>query len=94
MKNFFYRGIKGRVRYRACGHGVIFIDDFKETGNICETCNPIIEKMETFNLENTQEFFNHGLGCVTYGTRDAEKKAKKMGLIPIGDSSIQQVFGR
>jgi hypothetical protein len=38
------------------------------------------------------EFYNHGLGCMTAGTRDAEKKAKRMGLVPIGDAKPNEVF--
>ena len=36
--------------------------------------------------------FNSGLGCVTYGTRDAEKKGRLKGLDAIGDVSLDKVF--
>ena len=41
---------------------------------------------KSFFVPNMSPFFNQGLGCVTYGTRDAENKAKKLGLTPVGDS--------
>lgn len=49
---------------------------------------------ETFYVPNMTPTFNAGLGCVTYGTRDAEQKAKKLGKIPIGDARIDQVFSK
>ena len=49
---------------------------------------------DAFYVPNINPSFNHGLGCVTYGTRDAEKKEKRMGKVPIGDARIEQVFSR
>lgn len=36
--------------------------------------------------------FNIGLGCVTYGTKDAERKGRKLGLECIGDAKLDQIF--
>lgn len=37
-------------------------------------------------VPNMTPFFNHGLGMITYGTKDAERKAKALGLTPVGDA--------
>ena len=39
---------------------------------------------------NKQEM-NPGLGCVTSGVKDAERKAKAMGLEPLGNESPEKV---
>jgi len=81
------KGIKGRRKFRMCEHGVITINNFELTGKVCEKCNPPV-KGKAFNIENMEPFFNIGLGCVTHGTRHAEKIAKERGLTPIGDAPI------
>lgn len=43
-------------------------------------------------IPNNGETFNRGLGMWTKGTRDAERKAKALGLVPVGDSPIEKVF--
>lgn len=45
---------------------------------------PINRVNEAPYVENTESFFNVGLGCVTHGTRDAEKKGKRLGLVCTG----------
>ena len=49
------------------------------------------EKNKTFFVYDTKPKFNVGLGCVTEGTRHAEKIAKKRGLEPIGDAPLKTV---
>lgn len=42
-----------------------------------------------FGVPNQTPFFNRGLGMITYGTKDAERKAKALGLTPVGDARPQ-----
>ena len=44
------------------------------------------ESNPSFYIPNTDPKFNMGLGCITHGTRHAEKLAKTRGLVPIGDA--------
>lgn len=69
-----------------CMHGKWTVKDGKENQD-CNICN--WTKEPTHFVPNTKPFFNHGLGMVTNGTRDAEKKAKSMGLIPIGNERLK-----
>ncbi len=48
----------------------------------------------SFYVPDMTEKFNIGLGVMTCGTRDAEKKAKKLGKMPIGDARMDQVFSK
>jgi len=41
-------------------------------------CKVKREKNESFYVPKTEEIFNRGLGCRTYSTRDAERKAKQL----------------
>lgn len=76
--------------FKICEHGKVTIRGGKPT-NDCENCNNH-NPNQAFFVPNMTPFFNHGLGCVTNGTRDAEQKAKRMGLVPIGDAKPEQVF--
>ena len=80
------KGIKGRRKFRMCEHGIVLIDNFEPTGAVCSKCYPV--RNDAFSMENMEPFFNIGLGCVTYGTRHAEKIAKERGLTPIGDAPL------
>lgn len=76
-----------------CQHGKWIIENYEFTGN-CDDCFDVNEKKSNkwgCNFGNMEPFFNHGLGCVTYGTRDAEKKAKQRGLTPIQDVPFNKV---
>lgn len=73
--------------FRICEHNKVTLRGGKETG-ACGACNRHVSR-ETFSIPNTEPFFNHGLGVVTHGTRDAEKKAKARGLTPIGGEKIR-----
>lgn len=88
MKTLFEesRGIKGRIKHRFCAHGKWILKDYKETGD-CSECTQT--SVEAFSIPNTNPFFNAGLGQVTNGTRDAERIAKKRGLMPIGREPIK-----
>lgn len=55
-----------------------------------EPVQEVFEVESTHYVPNLTEFFNRGLGCYTSGTRDAEKKAKKMGLIPVGGEKVEK----
>ena len=85
------RGIKGNRQtvMSYCQHGKNIIKDGQpnEHCNICDG-----PKNESFFVPNMTPFFNHGLGCVTHGTRDAERIAKKKGLVPVGDASPKEIF--
>ena len=81
------RGIKARLKYRMCEHGKVLIDNY-EPKDYCSECFGGVKN--SFYIPNTEPFFNHGLGCVTHGTRHAEKIAKSRGLEPIGDTLIRR----
>ena len=62
---------------------------------------PVFDKKERFiddgkpcylGVPNLTEIYNRGLGIYTSGTRDAEKKGKTLGLIPIGDANPEGVI--
>jgi hypothetical protein len=84
------RGIKGNRRRVAswCIHGKKTIKDEKPFEH-CNSCSSKREK--AFGVEDMSPHVNLGLGCVTYGTRDAERQAKKRGLTPIGDADFRSV---
>lgn len=71
-----------------CQHGKKVIQDGMPFDS-CESCGG---KERSFFVPNMKETFNQGLGCYTSGTRDAEKKGRKMGLEPIGDTPVEKVF--
>lgn len=83
--------MQGRVKFKMCSHGVIKIDDYEFTGDRCKECGDCVEVEKTFATQDLTPRFNQGLGCVTNGTRHAEKIAKEKGLIPIGDATMKQV---
>lgn len=72
-----------------CEHNRVTITGGKPTKN-CKTCSRKAE--EAFFVPNIEERYNIGLNCITHGVRDAEKKAKRLGLTPIGDAPIEKVF--
>lgn len=79
------------IYFEICKHNKVTITGGKET-HACELCNGPVN--ETHYVPDVSPKFNLGLGMITYGTRDAEKKAKARGLMPIGDAKINQVFSR
>lgn len=79
---------KGRLKHSVCGHGVVSVDNYERTGDTCPKCYPQSDR--SFFVPDLKPFFNRGLGCVTHGTRDAEKKAKRMGLTPVGDAKVSE----
>lgn len=85
------RGIRGNrtTIFSICQHGKNTIRNGKPN-EYCETCDG--PRNQSFYVPDMTPFFNRGLGCVTNGTRDAEKKAKRKGLVPIGDASPKQAF--
>lgn len=84
------RGIKGnRKTFMAyCPHGKMTVKNYVPY-EYCDICNG--HKERAFFVPNTDEHFNIGLGCMTSGTRDAEKKARKRGLRAIGDADFKSV---
>lgn len=80
-----------------CEHGKTTVSGGKLTGN-CKACDRNSEVNDAFFIPNTTPFFNRGLGCVTNGTRGAEKAAKEISkrtgqnLIPLGGQPIEKVF--
>ena len=81
-----HRGIRGRVKYHRCEHGVVSVDEWESTGDVCGECHQ--QKNRTFFIPNMEPSFNYGLGCVTHGTRDAERIAKSRGLEALGDADM------
>lgn len=79
---------RGRVYTSICEHNKIVISQGKET-NECTICSKHKEKVQAPFVPNMTPFFNHGLGCVTNGTRHAEHIAKKRGLIPLGKERLK-----
>lgn len=73
-----------------CEHGKLTVSEGKKTGK-CRACDKLVSR-ETFSVPNMTPFFNRGLGMVTNGTRDAEKKAKARGLTPLGDAKMSDVY--
>jgi hypothetical protein len=73
-----------------CEHGKLTVSEGKSTGD-CRVCAKHFSN-EAFYVPDLTERFNLGLGCLTTGTRDAEKKAKSRGLVPIGDAKPHEVF--
>ena len=41
-----------------------------------------------------EQAWNPGLGCVTAGTKDAERKAKDRGLIPVGSEPADRLHAK
>jgi len=72
------------IYHQICEHGKSTISGGKKT-HACSACDKHSSN-DAFFVPDTREFFNQGLGCMTAGTRDAEKKAKRMGLQPVGDA--------
>jgi hypothetical protein len=60
---------------------------FDKRGKIINDGEPVY-----LGVPNNQPFFNRGLGMVTYGTKDAERKARALGLRPIGDAKPQDLY--
>lgn len=72
------RGIKGRVKYRRCQHGVWLIDDY-EPKDHCEECFPNLNPDIPY-VPKSYEYFNVGTG--TFGTNSEHRKyAKSKGLV-------------
>lgn len=84
------RGIRARVKHHMCQHGKWTVENWEYVPGACYECEaPQGDK--AFYTPNTTPFYNHGLGCVTHGTRHAEKIAKTRGLTPIGDTDFKTV---
>lgn len=69
------RGIKGRVRFRRCEHGVWIIDNYEPKP--CSECVPE-------SSSKSKEFrpgFNIGLGCWVESRSEEKKIAKRLGMI-------------
>lgn len=74
------RGIRGRIRFNICGHGVVKIDEYEPTGNHCVKCDGmLVTKPKEF-----KPYFNIGLGCFVESRQDEKRAAKSKGLIENG----------
>lgn len=82
-------GSAKKVVTKYCRHGKRLVFG-GEPDEYCALCQG--DRGESFFVPDMTERFNHGLGCMTSGTRDAEKKAKAKGLIPLGDAKPREVF--
>lgn len=83
-------GIKGMRKFRMCQHGVVLVENYKPK-NHCLLCFPERGRA-SFYVPDMTETFNHGLGMMTCGTRDAERKARRMGLEPVGDAPASEIM--
>ena len=73
-----------------CEHGKTTVSQGKPTRN-CTVCNKH-QSHPAFYTEKFDEIYNVGVAKYTRGTRHAEKVGKSMGLTPIGDAKIEDVF--
>jgi hypothetical protein len=71
------RGIKGRVRYRRCDHGVWIIDDYKP--KVCKKCVP-----QDISRPEFSPYFNAGLGHWVESRSEEKRCAKSLGLVEAG----------
>ena len=71
------RGIKGRIRYRRCEHGVWVIDDYKPKK--CAKCVPSDISRPEFT-----PYFNAGLGHWVESRSEEKRCAKSLGLVEAG----------
>lgn len=75
------RGIKGRVRFRMCEHGVWVIDNYEQKR--CSSCHSEASVEFPSLIIHSKEYFNIGTG--TFGTtQDHRKEAKRRGLSEAG----------
>lgn len=74
------RGIKGRVKFRMCEHGVWVIDNYEFKG--CKECFGV-ERNGPNIIVHDKEYFNAGTG--TYGTTTEHRRyAKSQGMEEAG----------
>lgn len=73
------RGIKGRVRYRLCSHGVWVIDNY--IPKYCEGCYGSVKSTKS---KEFVPYFNIGLGCYVESRSEEKKVAKSLGLVEAG----------
>lgn len=73
------RGIRGRVRYRFCSHGVWVIDDYKPRR--CSECEGISRETKT---KDFTPYFNIGLGCYVTSRSEEKRVARSLGLVEAG----------
>ena len=71
------RGIKGRIRYRRCEHGVWIIDNY--VSKKCAKCVPADVSRPEF-----QPYFNAGLGHWVESRSEEKRCAKSLGLVEAG----------
>lgn len=74
------RGVRGRVKWNMCEHGVTMIDNFEATGNHCYTCHG----MRRTKAQEFKPYFNQGLGVMVHSRSEEKRVAKSMGLVEAG----------
>lgn len=74
------RGIRGRVKWRMCGHGVTIIDNFEFTGKCCLVC----DGNRRTKAQEFKPYFNQGLGVFVTSRSHEKQTAKKMGMVEAG----------
>ena len=75
------RGIRGRIKFRQCHHGVWVIDNYEP--KLCKDCHGTSVNNAPAVQIHSHEYFNIGTG--TYGTNPEHRKyAKRMGLQEAG----------
>lgn len=72
------RGIKGRIRFRRCEHGVWIIDNYEPKS--CSSCNQEVSTKP----RDFKPGFNIGLGCWVESRSEEKQMAKRMGFTEAG----------
>lgn len=72
-----------------CRHDKMVVSDGKPTG-ACLACSSDRPRNDAFNIPNTEERFNAGLGMVTRGIRHEERIAREKGLVCVGGENLEK----
>jgi hypothetical protein len=74
------RGIRGRIKNRSCQHGVTTIDNYLETGDVCDKCNT----GRPTKSKDFKPYFNIGLGAYVESRQEEKKLAKTLNYVEAG----------
>lgn len=72
-------GIKGRIKFRMCQHGVVLLDNY-EPKNICKPCIGV----KSTKSKDFEPHFNAGLGAYVETKKEMLNLAKSKGMIHVG----------
>ena len=74
------RGIRGRIKFRRCEHGVYVIDNYVVKG--CQACSGLQSK--STKLKDFKPYFNIGLGAYVESRSEEKKLAKQKQYVEAG----------